>query len=118
MAGLVFGVMSRVGNRAARSRTRWVISAAEAVVPIASGASRCRPPGERSVTITPPQRVIHSAAVATSASTAARPPRLSSKSSAIRWVRPALVYRYGAAGRAGSALVSFAESLNVPVSGL
>ena len=68
VAALVLGVMSRVGRRAARSRTSWTISSREADVPMASGQMRCRPPlVERSVTMTPPHWVIQEAAVARSA---------------------------------------------------
>ena len=86
--GLRLGAMSRVGSRAAKSRMRWAISSTEAEVPIASGASRRRPPlVERSVTQTPPQWVIQLMACARSASTAACPPRLVSKSIARSCVR-------------------------------
>ena len=88
VSALVFGVMSKVGSRAARSRTSWTISSCDAEVPMASGQIRCPPPlVERSVMMTPPHSVSHDAAVAMSAATPAAPWRLASKSSHNSWVR-------------------------------
>ena len=115
--GFKLGVMSKVGRRAANSRISSVISSTEAEVPMASGTSRWRPPlVERSVTVTPPHWVTQLIACATSASTAAWPPRLVSKSIGSSCVRP-LVYKCTAAGRVGRLARSGAVWLNLSVSG-
>lgn len=74
VVGFVAGVMSKVGNLAARSLTSSVISSDEAEVPIAKGQKRCRPPlVEKSVTTTPPQDVSQAAAASRSALTRSVP---------------------------------------------